>query len=320
MRPALLLTVVAASLAFASPALAETVLAQDAQGRTITYDVEAAGVDTAWYTEILGAALHGDEISSVTIRIVPAEEVTGECGSAEAEACYSQTRGGAIIVLPAGENDQLKAVVLHEYGHHVDASTAVGGVREPNGTTRWWAARGMAELAASGEVARDYRLGWERSIAEIFAEDYVQVNTTGARYGIRWLAPPTAEIVSAIRQDLGFEPASAELPTADPAQRVPLVVTRSGRLRPGQARELEFGLLGPGRRVTVTAAVNRGRLRIQISCGGTPVATTTLGPKRKRATLDRFGLGPGDCTATATNVGRVAQSYNLRLRLAVEST
>jgi hypothetical protein len=311
-----LLVAGALSLALASPAMAETVLAQDTQGRTITFDVLASGVDTGWYTSVLSAAIHGDEISTVTIRIVPSSEITGICGSGAA-ACYSQRRTGALIVVPAGQSDTLAAIVLHEYGHHVDASTPVGGLREPNGTVRWWAARGIGSLLDSGEAARDYRLGWERSIGEIFAEDYVQANMT-ASFRIRWLAAPSAEILSAIRQDLGVEPALPAPPVAAEPLRVPLTLLGSGILRAGQARSVPFTLLGPGRRVTFTATAFRGRVRMRVVCDGTVVAVRTLGPGRRRATLDRSGLGPASCRASVANVGTASASFSLRLRLAVE--
>lgn len=318
MRPLrALLVAVALSLALASPAMAETVLAQDAQGRTITFDVQASGVDTGWYTSILSAAIHGDEISAVTVRIVPPTEITGICGSGAA-ACYSQRLTDALIVVPAGQSDALAGIVLHEYGHHVDASTPVEGLREPNGTVRWFAARGIQSLLDSGEAARDYRLGWERSLGEIFAEDYVQANMT-ALYKIRWLAPPTAEILSAIRQDLGAEPASPAPPVAAEPLRVPLTLLREGVLRAGRARSVPFTLLGPGRRVTFTATALRGRVRMQVVCDGAVVAVRTLGPDRRRATLDRPGLGPASCRASVKNVGTATAQFSLRLRLAVEA-
>ena len=315
-RP-LLLVLVFCALVAAGPAAAETVVTQDREGRAMTFDLQSPDADVEWYAEILRGALHGDEISAVTIRIVPWPEIAQQCG-AGAGACYSQRRAGATIVLPAGQSDSLAATVLHEYGHHVDATVSVAGLREPNGTPRWWAARGMQELADSGEVARDYRLGWDRSIGEVFAEDYVQAHMT-APFRIRWLAPPGEAIVSAIRQDLGAEPAGPLPPTAEP-RRQALVVTRAGALRPRQARALPFGLLGPNRRVTFTATVAPGgAARLQIVCNGRVVATRNLRPGQRRATLDRRGLGPAECRAALRNTGATAKRYTVRLRLAVEA-
>jgi hypothetical protein len=311
------LALAALSLVLAAPAAAETVLGSDAQGRTITFDVLAPEVDTSWYTGVLSNALHGDEISAVTVRIVPTSEIAGQCG-AGAAACYSSGSRGSTIVVPAGKSDTLAGILLHEYGHHIDSSVPQEGLREPNGTPRWWAARGIAELVASGEVALDYRLGWDRSIGEIFAEDYVQAHMT-VPFKIRWLAAPSAAVLDAIRQDLGGVPApETPIEEAEP-QRVPLVINQSGRLRAGESRKLPFTLLGPGRRVTFSGTTAGGRIRLQVVCDGAVVARVTLTATQRKATIDRPGLGPAECTATATNVGKTAQRFSIRLRLAVES-
>lgn len=317
MGRALLLLLTVLALLGAAPAGAETVVTQDREGRSITFDVQSPDADVEWYAEILRGALHGDEISTVTIRIVPWPQIGQACG-AGAGACYSQRRAGATIVLPAGQSDSLAARVLHEYGHHIDATVPVAGQREPNGTPRWWAARGMQRLVDSGEVARDYRLGWDRSIGEVFAEDYVQAHMT-APFRIRWLARPGEVILSAIRQDLGAEPAGPLPPPSEP-QRAPLVLVRSGALRPRQVRALPFGLLGPGRRVTYTATVPGGRARMHIVCNGRVVAARNLRPGQRLGTLDRRGLGPADCRVTLRNTGTAPKRYSLRLRLAVEAT
>ncbi len=65
----------------------------------------------------------------------------------------------------------------------------------------WWAARRIDALLAQGKVSQGYHLGWERSISEIFAEDYVQLHMS-SRYGIRWLRPPGPGIKAALRSDL----------------------------------------------------------------------------------------------------------------------
>src|SRR5262249_13095140 len=154
---------------------AAIVTAADAQGRTITFDVRAKGVDTSWYTAVLSATAHGNEISNVTIRIVPDTAIDGLCG-AEAAACYGRVGNTPTIMIPAGKNQFIEGTLIHEYGHHLDASTPVPGVPELNGTPAWWAARGMATLLAQHQVAFNYSLGWDHSIAEIFAEDYAYIH------------------------------------------------------------------------------------------------------------------------------------------------
>ena len=61
-RCATLLVALVAALALATAAGAEIVTKADSEGRTITFDVRAPGVDVDWYAAILRAAVHGDEI------------------------------------------------------------------------------------------------------------------------------------------------------------------------------------------------------------------------------------------------------------------
>jgi len=68
------------ALAGATGANAAVVTSHDDQGRTITFDVRAANVDTEWYASVLRAAAHGNEISDVTITIVPEPQIPAFCG------------------------------------------------------------------------------------------------------------------------------------------------------------------------------------------------------------------------------------------------
>jgi hypothetical protein len=313
----------AVALVAAVAARAEVVVKQDATGRSITFDVLAPAVDVDWYAGILAAAAHGDEISRVTVRIVPSGEVTARCGE-DAAACYEQRRGVSTITLPAGKSSWLASVVLHEYGHHLDASWAVDGVAELNGTPAWWAARGMAGLLQSGTVAFDYSLGWNRSVGEVFAEDYAYMHL-GGHYSIPWLAPPDEALRTALLAELGapvpppVAPPAAPQPPAEPNVR-PVVSSRAGLLAPGARVGIPFRLLGPGRRVTVTASVaalRRGRTgaRVEIVCDDTIVARADL--RRRATTVDVPGLGPATCRATVVSTSGARQRYSLRLRLAL---
>lgn len=212
----IVLVAVVAALAAAAAARAEIVVSHDDQGRPITFDVRAPETDVEWYASLLRGAAHGDEIATVTIRVVPPEDVPALCGAAEAAACYGARGGGATIVVPAGRDDEVAHVVLHEYGHHVDQTWAVGGFAEPNGTPTWWAARGVEELLRGGQVAFDYSLGWSRGIGEIFAEDYAYIHLPG-RYGIPWLSPPDEALRAALLAELaGSPPAQPVTPVRQP--------------------------------------------------------------------------------------------------------
>ena len=315
-----LLAVAATVFTFtAGSASAAIITTSDGQGRRITFDVRAATADTNWYADILRATAHGDEISTVTVRIVPEQQIDALCGN-EAAACYSGSRGTPTIIIPAGKNQNIEGTLVHEYGHHLDNSTRVPGVPELNGTPAWWAARGMAALLSNRTVAFDYSRGWDHSIGEIFAEDYAYIHVGPSyRYGMqRWLAPPDDALKATMFAELG-NPTSA-LPAAP---NTPLVINRTGTLTPHDVRTVPFGLLGPGRRVTYTATVARPkrkgtRARMQIVCNGSVVATKTFIRGRGKATLDVPGLGPGDCDARLVSTTSVLLKYTLRVQLAVE--
>ena len=235
-RRLLLLLLVLTSLAFSGEAMAAEVLSQDDQGRTIHFDVQVEGVDAEWYAALLRAAPHGDEISTVTIEIVTWDNVHSTCGR-DASGCYSRNE----MIVPAEQSDSNAHTVVHEYGHHLDRSTSVAGVAEPNGTAQWWRARGMAELVRLRTVATSYALGWDRSIAEIFAEDYTQLALPGAEFGISWLEAPDDTVLAALKADFGLGPAPI---TVKPPAIKPVKLSRSGSLAPRRSTAIPFSLLG----------------------------------------------------------------------------
>lgn len=318
-RCASLLVAHVAALALATAAGAEIVTRQDSEGRTITFDVQAPSVDVDWYAALLRAAAHGDEISRVTIRILPEEDVPLLCGAAAA-ACYSPGRNAGRIVVPAGKDLRVASTFLHEYGHHLDRAWGVSGVRELNGTPVWWQLRGMAALVEQGAVAFDYSRGWSHSVGEIFAEDYAWIHVP-YQYAIPWLSPPDDALRTALFAEFGGEP-TAELPETPAAG--PLVLNRAGTLGARREQVVPFGLLGPGRRVTLTATVNRPtragtRARMDVTCNDVRVASQAFTRGRSTRTIDVPNLGPAECSARLVSTTGVRLTYTLRLRLAVEA-
>src|SRR5215203_6137740 len=89
--------------AVAAPPAAATQVTHDSAGRPITFDVRAtSGADVAGYTAILDGLLHGAEISSVVVTVVPESSVSSECGDAQAIACYRwSSAGDATMNVPA---------------------------------------------------------------------------------------------------------------------------------------------------------------------------------------------------------------------------
>ena len=127
------------------------------------------------------------------------------CGRA-ADSCYNGGRGGATVVVPAGRSAVVAHLLVHEYGHHLDASYGLTAALEndswwSDGARAWWSARHLAGLLAKAKVTWGYRLGWSRSIDEIFAEDYARLEV-GDRYLIGWLGPPTRNVLRALRRDI----------------------------------------------------------------------------------------------------------------------
>ena len=221
MRFALRLVAAALMLACAVPAMAVQQVTHDSAGRPITFDVQAQGADVAGYSAVLDGLLHGAEISDVTVTIVPQSSIASECEPG-AVACYRwSSRDGAAMFVPSQPPAQVRGSLAHEYGHHVDTTRPhLPGAKGLDGTAGWWQARDMAALLAQGRVAWDYSLGWDRSIAEIFAEDYRLTNIPGETSQIQWLGAPPAAVSDAIRADLaGATVPPGQAPVPPPRRR-----------------------------------------------------------------------------------------------------
>ena len=336
-RRALFLAALALS-AGVTPALAVDRTASDGAGNTIHFQVDAPSATITDEVDALRRAPHGAEINNVIIRIVPDASVTVACGSAAAAGCYNWESGSipriTVPDLPAGEPAD---VLLHEYGHHVDASISNGSLPEPNGTRTWWTQRKMATLLSQGLVARDYSLGWDKSIGEIFAEDYAQL-TVAAPYGIDWLGFPDTSILSALRQDIvdaggsagtgaapGVDPvpptANAGAAPASGVSRAPasqLSPRKRGTLSRRKSFRLPFTTAGQTNRITVSVR-GRGRmtsrtLRAVLQCRGQRLAAKWVRPGRTTGLRARVA-GTSRCVARVTNVRGGNAGYDIRVRV-----
>jgi len=314
-RRIVLLFSLVASLALAGGAAAAAVVSQDHQGRPIRFDVKTEGVDAEWYAALLRDAPHGDEIATLRIDVVSWVELHSICGDG-AGGCYSRN----VMVVPPDQDAQTAHTLVHEYGHHLDRSRPVAGAAEPNGTPEWFRARGVAELLRLRSVARDYSLDWDRSIAEIFAEDYARLALGGATtFKIRWLAPPDATVLSALQADLGLGPPPA---VVNPPVLKPLTIVEKGSLAPRKRVSIPFRLLGPGRRVTATATLGgakekRARATLELRCDGDRVALRTIGSGQTLVRIDQRDLGPAQCTAVLASTSSFSRGFTLNLRLTV---
>ena len=281
MCPKRVITLAAATLALVAPAaLADRRTADDGQGNTMTFQVDAPGASIDHDVAVLRSIVHGSEIQNVTFRIVPQTAVAADCGSADAAACYMGVSNGTGQIIVA-DSPTVDHALVHEYGHHLDNTYHHGAAPEPNGTAGWWAARGMADLVGKGLVAPDYRLGWDHSIAEIFAEDYTQLNLN-VPDKITWLPAPSTAVLAALRRDLqgappapsgtapggtttptpGAPPGTAPepgLPSAPSVVNAKVLggrkVTGEGRLAPGRTASVPFRIRVSGSRVQLVLDV-----------------------------------------------------------------
>jgi hypothetical protein len=301
----------------AAPASAREVVLRDDEGRAMRFDVRA-DADVEWYADLLRRAAHGNEIERVTIRIVDWRELGEQCSTDAAAGCYSRREGNrGLVVVPAGRSPSLAHTVVHEYGHHVDASRRHGGLDEPNGTPLWWKARGMAELVAVRSVRNRYQVGWDRAISEVFAEDYAYTNLHRG-FKIGWLDPPTCVVQQAILADLGLA-APPTITDTRPAIK-PVVITREGTLGPNRRITVDFGLLGPNRKVRlqgvlVGAGPTRGH--VEVVCDATERRRRLTGTM-PTAALVLSGVGPAECVASISNTGTQAKRFRLVIRLGLE--
>ncbi|MGI9539416.1 MAG: hypothetical protein ACR2N6_04630 [Miltoncostaeaceae bacterium] len=300
--------------AAASPAAGFDVLVRDRDGRPIQFEVEAPGVDVRPYARILRRSVHGPEISRLTVRIKRLSEVQRICDDGESAGCYFSGDRRGLIVVPAGSPDEVRHVLLHEYAHHIDAFRGgTQAAREPNGTWRWWVARGMSKRLRAGTAAQDYSLGWSRSVAEVFAEDYVRLNGLRA-YAIPWLQPPSRSILTALHEDItGKEQLPKVAPFArKPAGASPAIgrrIVRKGALRSQSTGAVTFSLRRSERLVSVHAELTAGTrdvdARAALRCEGAPLAAASAND-RGRINLQQPDVGPGECNLVLANLGPTA--------------
>ncbi len=327
-----------ASAALATTAAAAEQIVNDSQGRPITFDVQAGGVDVSAFAGILDRSLHGNEISDVVVRVIPENQIAAECGSG-ALACYQwSSRGGALITVPSLPASRVTSSLVHEYGHHIDATYAhLENNRGLDGTASWWSARGMATLLSSRQAAFDYSLGWPRSVAEIFAEDYKILNAPETRHKITWLGGPSQPVLDAIRADLtgatpppnpgesgsgetkppGTPPTGAPPPGGQPrgGKRARSRFRERGRIAARKRKSIPFPVQSVRRIravVRVTAGKGRRPLRAALRCNTKTVATKQV-RRGNPTTLVAKRATPGQCTVRLT-AKRSPVKYSLSVK------
>jgi hypothetical protein len=130
-----------------------------------------------WADEVV-ALLHGAELANVRVVLLPLDEVQVVCGD-QALACYS-TQGQSLVTTPddVPGGPPARALLAHEYGHHVAANRLNPPWRAVDwGTKRWATVTRVCPRARAGELfPGDEQRNYELNPGEGFAEAYRVLN------------------------------------------------------------------------------------------------------------------------------------------------
>jgi hypothetical protein len=154
------------------------VTASDGEQVNVYVDDQLAAADPTiaqrWADMVVGL-VHGSEISSLTIFVAPLAQVQRTCG-ASALGCYGNNR----LITMAEDLSRIsaRAVLTHEYGHHVAQTRDNSPWPAVDwGPKRWASVVGVCSRAASGELAPgDEGARYQLNPGEAFAEDFRVLN------------------------------------------------------------------------------------------------------------------------------------------------
>jgi hypothetical protein len=172
-------TAVAARLAQApSGFTGGVVTASDGEQVAIYVQNDLAAVDPAIaerWADMVTSLVHGPEISTIEIYVASLDRVQQFCGS-QALGCYANNR----LIAMASDLPSIsaRAVLTHEYGHHIARSSDnTPWAAIDYGPKRWSTVVGVCSRTASGELAPgDEGSRYTLNPGEAFAEDYRVLN------------------------------------------------------------------------------------------------------------------------------------------------
>jgi hypothetical protein len=141
-----------------------------------SYPVDQA-LPQDWAT-YLGTLVHGPELASLKLDLMPLTDVQSVCGSG-ALACYFPSRD----TIYASSENQLdappaKEIVMHEYGHHIaNSRNDAPWAAIDYGTKRWSSYENICAKAAGGTASPgDEGSHYFQNSGEAFAESYRVLN------------------------------------------------------------------------------------------------------------------------------------------------
>jgi hypothetical protein len=154
------------------------VTASDGEQVTVYVQNELAAVDPGMgqrWADMLTALVHGPEISTISVYVSSLARVQQTCGR-NALGCYGSNR--MITMADDLPGITARAVLTHEYGHHVAQSRDNTPWQAVDyGPKRWATQVGVCSRTAAGELAPgDESARYTFNPGEAFAEDYRLLN------------------------------------------------------------------------------------------------------------------------------------------------
>jgi hypothetical protein len=155
-----------------------TIAAADGEQVNVYVQNEVAAADPGIqqrFADILASLVHGPEISTLDVYVATLARVEQTCGS-DALGCYGSNR--LITMSTDLPYISARAVLTHEYGHHVaQSSDNTPWQAVDYGPKRWATYVGVCKRTASGELAPgDESNRYQLNPGEAWAEDYRVLN------------------------------------------------------------------------------------------------------------------------------------------------
>jgi len=154
------------------------VTASDGEQVTIYVENELVAADPSIaqrWADMLTSLVHGPEIATIQVYVASLDRMQQTCGGG-ALGCYANNR----LIAMASDLPEItaRAVLTHEYGHHVAQSSDNTPWQAVDfGPKRWATVVGVCSRTASGELAPgDEGARYTLNPGEAFAEDYRLLN------------------------------------------------------------------------------------------------------------------------------------------------